>query len=205
MTIAYWPTTLKELASFIETSEAFSNNLNLLKKAIGLCCSFLTVKDDRVYFVHQSAKNFLVEKASNEIFPPRMEGVHHTIFSRSLQTMGRTLRRNIYSLHVPGFPISQVKQPERDPLASVQYSGIYWVNHLLDYHFHQTAKQHEDLQDGGMVDKFLRKKYLHWLEALALLGGIPKGILAMSRLADLVQVSHETLQLCSPRVALMLR
>lgn len=119
--------------------------------------------------------------------------------------MGRTLRRNIYSLHVPGFPISQVKQPERDPLASVQYSGIYWVNHLLDYHFHQTAKQHEDLQDGGMVDKFLRKKYLHWLEALALLGGIPKGILAMSRLADLVQVSHETLQLCSPRVALMLR
>lgn len=204
MTVAYRPTTLKELASFIETSEALSDNLDLLKTDIDLCGSFLTVKDNTVYFVHQSTKDFLAEKASSEIFPSGMEEIHHTIFSRSLHTMRRTMQRDIYSLHAPGFPINRVKQPERDPLASVRYSCIHWVNHLHDYHSRQTAKQHEDLQDGSMVDKFLRKHYLHWLEALALLGGLSEGILAMSQLADLAQVSHETLLLCSPQVVLTL-
>lgn len=204
MAVAYRPTTLKELASFIETSEAPSNNIDSLKTDIGLCGSFLTVRDNTVYFVHQSAKDFLVDKASNEIFPSGMGEVHHTIFSRSLQMMRRTLQRDIYSLHMPGFPINQVKPPEPDPLASVRYSCIHWVKHLHDYHSCKMAKPHEDLQDGGIVDNFLRKNYLHWLEALALLGGIPEGVLAMSQLADLVQVSHETLLLHSPQVVLIL-
>lgn len=204
MTVVYQPVTLKELASLTETSKALSDIAELSEADIGLCGSFLTVKDNTVYFVHQSAKDFLVEKASSEIFPSGMEGVHHTISSKSLQAMTRILQRDIYSLHAPGFPVDQVKQPEQDPLASVRYSCIHWVNHLHDYNSQQTTKHREDLQDGGMVDRFLREKYLHWLEALALLGGYPEGILVMSRLEGLAQVSHETPLLCSPQVVLML-
>ena len=46
--------------------------------------------------------------------------------------MSQTLQRDVYSLRAPGFPIDKVKQPDPDPLAAVQYSGLYWVTHLLD-------------------------------------------------------------------------
>lgn len=124
MIVAYRPVTLKELASLVETSEALSDNAELSETDIGLCGSFLTVRFDTVYFVHQSAKDFLVEKASNEIFPSGMEEVHYKTFCRSLQTMRRILRRDIYCLHKPGFPVNQVKKPKNDPLASVQYNRL---------------------------------------------------------------------------------
>lgn len=110
MTVVYWPTTLKELVSFVETLDAIFDNLDLLKTDIGLCSSFLIVKDNTVYFVHQSAKDSLMEKASSETFPSGMEEVHHKISSRSLQTK-RTLWYGIYSLYASGFPITRLNNP----------------------------------------------------------------------------------------------
>jgi hypothetical protein len=46
--------------------------------------------------------------------------------------MSGTLRRDIYSLGNPGFPIHNVKNPEPDPLATIRYSYVYWVYHLYD-------------------------------------------------------------------------
>jgi hypothetical protein len=39
--------------------------------------------------------------------------------------MSRTLRRDIYDLGSPGFPIDEVKKPESDLLAAIRYSCIY--------------------------------------------------------------------------------
>jgi hypothetical protein len=191
MAVVYRPITLTELVSFTEPSEDISDNLDSLKLDISLCGSYLIVKDDIVYFVHQSAKDFLVENSSNVIFPTGAEEVHHTMFSRSLQAMEKALRRNIYSLCALGLPISQVKQPKRDPLASVKYSCIHWVDHLHDSHSSGTPVRLEDLQDGGVVDNFLRANYLHWLEALSLIGGVSDGALSMLKLEGLVQVGVE--------------
>ena len=141
--------------------------------------------------MHQSAKDFLLGKASDEIFPSRMQEVHYTIFSRSLQTMSRTLRRDIYGLHAPGFPVDQINEPEPDPLAAVRYSCIYWVDHLRDFDSSRNAK--DDLQDGGAVDKFLRQKYIYWLEALSLLRSMSEGVLLMAKLEGLLQVSFKSL------------
>ena len=183
----YRPITLKELTSFDEVLEATSDDLELLGEIIGLCGSFLTIRDDIVYFVHQSAKDFLLGKASDGIFPSGMQEVHYMIFSRSLQTMSRTLRRDIYGLRAPGFPIDQINEPEPDPLAAVRYSCIYWVDHLRDFDSSRNAK--DELQDGGAVDKFLRQKYIYWLEALSLLRSMSEGVLLMAKLEDLLQVS----------------
>ena len=130
--------------------------------------------------------DFLLTKASDRIFPSGIQEVHHTIFSRSLQTMLRTLKRDIYNLHAPGFPIDQVKEPEPDPLATVRYSCIYWVDHLRDC---GSSKNADDLQDGGAVDKFLTQKYLYWLEGLSLHRSISDGVLVMAKLEGLLQVS----------------
>lgn len=187
MTAVYRPITLKELASFSEVLVDHSNDSEALEKAISLCGSFLTVREETVYFVHQSAKDFLTEKAFDELFPSGIELVHHIIFSRSLSNMGQALRRDIYSLRNPGFPIDKVKRPQPDPLGAVQYSCIYWVDHLHDARHIAAAKRS---QDSGKIYSFLREKYLYWLEALSLQGSISQGVRSMSKLEELVQVSN---------------
>jgi hypothetical protein len=42
-----------------------------------------------------------------------------------------------------------------------------------------------------MVDVFIRKKFLYWLEALSLCRGMPKGVLTMTKLEVLIQVSFK--------------
>jgi hypothetical protein len=98
--------------------------------------------------------------------------------------MGKTLRRNIYDLHFPGFSVDRVNPPQPDPLAPARYSCVYWTDHLLC----APSRNANDLQDGGSVDKFLRRSYLYWLEALSLLRSISEGILSIAKLDALLQV-----------------
>jgi len=186
--IVYQPITLKELTSLIEILEDMSDDLESLREIISLCGSFLTIREGTIYFVHQSAKDYLFAKAFNEIFPSGRGEAHYVIFSRSLQVMSRTLRRDIYSLHALGYPIERVKQPDPDPLAASRYSCIYWVDHLCDWNSNSYANHKVDLQDGGIVDVFVRKKYLYWLEALSLCRSMSEGVLSMAKLEALIQV-----------------
>jgi hypothetical protein len=190
-TTVYRPITLKELTIFDDVLEATSDDLESLGEIIGLCGSFLTIREGIVYFVHQSAKDFLLRKASDGIFPSGMQEIHCTIFLRSLQVMSRTLRRDIYGLCAPGFPIDLVEQPDPNPLTAADYSCVYWVDHLCDWDSSKSAKHRDDLQDGGAVDKFLRQKYLYWLEGLSLRRSISEGVLSMAKLEGLLQVSFK--------------
>ncbi|RYP12681.1 hypothetical protein DL765_007220 [Monosporascus sp. GIB2] len=109
---------------------------------------------------------------------------------RSLQIMSRTLQRNIYRLNDPGLPTDQVTPPDPDPLAAARYSCIHWVDHLAECKPDEQV-QYDDFRDGGIIDSFLRWHYLHWLEALSILGGISEGILAMSKLDRIFQPAVE--------------
>ncbi|KAK5311180.1 hypothetical protein LTR93_011809 [Exophiala xenobiotica] len=97
----YEPISLTELASVIDMLEDTSDDTESLQEIIGLCGSFLTIRNDTVYFVHQSAKDYLHTKAFAEIFPSGKEETHDRIFSRSLEVMSRTLRRDMYGLCAP--------------------------------------------------------------------------------------------------------
>jgi hypothetical protein len=182
----YRPITLDELISFVDIPNGVSDDESLTE-IIGLCGSFLTLRERTISFVHQSAKDFLLEKASQEIFLSRIEDEHYTIFSRSLQVMLRTLRRDVYSLSAPGFSIDQLKQPNPDPLAAARYSCLYWVDHLLNCD--TTEKTRNDLKDSGLVDKFLRQCYLYWLEALSLMRGLSSCIVMIRNLENKLKVN----------------
>jgi hypothetical protein len=183
----YRPITLKELTSLVEILEDMIDNLASLREIIGLCGSFLTIRQDTVYFVHQSVKDYLFREAFDIVFPSGRGEAHHVIFSRSLQIMSRVLRKDIYGLRALGYPIEQVKRPNPDPLAASRYSCIYWVNHLYDWNSNSCANR-ADLQDRGSVDEFMRKKYLYWLEALSLCRRMSDGIVSMAKLEALIQV-----------------
>ena len=153
-----------------------------------MCGSFLTIRNNNVYIIHQSAKEFLTREASHNIFPCGIRDVHHSIFLRSLQVMSKTLRRDMYSLRALGYPTKWIKQPDPDPLAATRYSCIYWVDHLCDWNPTSSANHRVSLQDGGAVDSFVRKKYLYWLEALSLCKSMSQGVVSMAKLQALTQV-----------------
>ncbi|KAH8651716.1 hypothetical protein BGZ61DRAFT_229661 [Ilyonectria robusta] len=185
--VVYRPITLDELKVLVESLEDLDQDD--LEEIIRSCGSFLTLREGVIYFVHQSAKDFLLNKASDQILPSGAAHQHHAIFSRSLEALSETLERDVYELGVPGFPIDQVSPPDPDPLASIRYSCVFWVDHLDDSE--PWAKMSDkDLQDAGIVDDFLRKKYLYWLESLSLLRSMSEGVMAVQKLEALVKTKE---------------
>jgi len=189
--VVYRPITLEELTSLTEMREDIATNLQSVRDVVSLCGSFLAVREDTIYFVHQSAKDFLFTKADADIFPSGEEEVHYRIVSRSLQVMSKTLQRDMYSLHALGYPAEQVPQLDPDPLATVRYSCIYWIDHLHDWSLSSSTNPQgsADLQDRGAIHQFLSEKYLYWLEALSLCKNMSKGVVSMAKLEAFMQVS----------------
>ncbi|CAN9463327.1 unnamed protein product [Alternaria alternata] len=153
--ILYRPVAVPELVALVEQLEDL-DDLESVREIIGFCRSFLTLREDTVYFVHQSAKDFLFAKAYSKAFPAGSEAVHQTIFSRSLAILSRTLHRDIYSLEGPGYPIENVKLPEADPLAVSRYPCIYWIDHLHDSEPKCWPNSVADLQMRAVYN-FLRR------------------------------------------------
>jgi hypothetical protein len=185
--VFYRPVTLTELTSLVDIPKTISRNLKWLAQIISLCGSFLTVRGDVIYFVHQSAKDYLLTKASAEILPLGEGQVHRETFQRSIFAMSITLKRDIYEIHAPGCLIEQVQAPSPDPLSPPRYSCIHWVDHLCAWK-PSARDSFADLHLGGSVDMFLRNKYLYWLEALSLCRSMSQGLLGMARLESLIEV-----------------
>lgn len=170
--------------------EDMTNDLESLREIISLCDLFLTIQDNVIYFLHQSAKDFLLAGAFHVIFPSGREEAHYEVFSRSLQAMSRTLQRNIYGLDGLGYPIEKVEQPDSDPLAVLHYSCSYWIDHLCHWNSSSSTNHKVDLQDGGVVDRFLRQNFLYWLEALSLCKSFSKGVVSMEKLETFMLVIY---------------
>ena len=188
VTVAYRPLNIHELAVLCGLPLQISSNATNIKTIIGKCGSFLAIQDNTVYFLHQSAQNFLLSQAFNTIYPSGKEEVHYTVFQRSLYIMSKTLRRDMDSLGAPGSTIDHIEQPDPDPLAASRYACIYWVDHLFDWNTNAGTSNKADIQDGGLVDVFMREKYLYWLEALSLCGSMPAGVVSMMKLDALLKV-----------------
>jgi hypothetical protein len=188
ITLVYQPITLEELVTLVVELEDTTHDPESVQEIISLCGSFLTLRANTIYFVHQSAKDFLLTKVVREVFPSGKEDVHSALCTGSLRNLSKTLRRDIYGLKALGYSITEVKQPDPDPLAESRYSCVYWVDHLCASILQSSVICTEDLQDRGSINTFLQEKYLYWLEALSLCKSIPKGVVSMAKLSSLVQV-----------------
>lgn len=184
--LAYRPITLTELTSLIDMPEDMSEDFKWLRVIKAVCSTFLAIRDDKIYFVHQTAKDYLLSEASsNEIFPSGQQKIHYEIFSRSLRVMLRTLQRDIYGIGTFGYPIDLVTSPDPDPLLASYYSCVYWIDHLCD----SGANHRTYLQVEVPIENFLRTKFLYWLEALSLCRDISKGVMSILKLEALIQVT----------------
>ncbi|KAJ8067044.1 hypothetical protein OCU04_004424 [Sclerotinia nivalis] len=176
--VAFRPITLCELACLIG-SEIY------LEEIIQLCGSFLIVRNQSIFFVHKSAKDFLLENAAETIFPNGIGKVNEKIFLNSIIEMSNILKENIYDLRHPGFPTNKVKQPDPDPLAYIRYSCTYWVNHFMGGN---PPKTENHVQNNNKVYNFLTEHLLHWLEVMSLMENISGCIVAISSLENYISV-----------------
>ncbi|KAJ5987082.1 hypothetical protein N7451_011447, partial [Penicillium sp. IBT 35674x] len=184
LSTVYRPITLDELKCYVDFPDMI-DDYDALSEIIAFCGSFLTLREDTVVFVHQSAKDFLLTRELTDIMPTGIKGEHHTTFLRSLYVMSNTLRRDIFGYQNPGLPITKIKKPSPCPLMAIKYACVHWVEHLQDCNAIEDF--HGDLADQGSVDLFLQREYLYWLEALALLRSMSEGITAMLKLEALLR------------------
>jgi hypothetical protein len=188
MTIVYRPISSKELVALVESLRDLKEKDVL--EIIAHCGSFLTLRDNTVYFVHQSANDFLLSDARDQLFPDSIQAVHQEIFSRSLAILSKTLRKDMYKLKELGISIddAEARAPEQHPLAASRYSCIYWIDHLYDSKREGKAGLCDNLQSADLLEEFIREKYLYWLEGLSLCKSLAKGATSIGTLRSMLQV-----------------
>lgn len=171
---AFRPLSLDELHSLVDDEEIAVKEL---EDIVDLCGSFLTIQHRVIYFIHDSAKDFLLNEASGFRFSRKQQ--HAVMFSQSLSNLTRSLQRDILQLE------SCNPRTVQEALGSISYQCLHWISHLIGSE-KPTATQ--ELLDGSLLDLFLRQRFLFWLEALGHLKSIGLGISGMLKLEYMLNV-----------------
>ncbi|KAJ5901617.1 WD40 repeat-like protein [Penicillium taxi] len=195
VTTVYRPITLDELSLYLDSQDELTSDD--LQEIVKLCGSFLTLQTCTITLIHQSAQDFLSKHLFKTTPPNGIQEIHYSIFSKSLESVHANLKRDIYNLGNDTVSISEVKQPEPDPLATMRYACLFWVDHLNDYF--RNNETSEQIQDTMLLDTFLRQDLLHWLEALSLIRNLPEGAKSMLTLEGLLKARARDTELI-PRV-----
>ncbi|KAI8653760.1 NACHT domain-containing protein [Fusarium sp. Ph1] len=174
--IAYRPLSLDELQVLMPDLHGYGPEE--LRDLIGECGSFLTLQGDVIYFVHQSAQDFLIDGGKDEIFPSGIHEQHRVLFRRSLEAP-TVLKRDLYGLKSPGVFVEDITSPDPDPLSPLRYASLYWIDH-----FENTNKS-RNMSDYKAIEEFLREKYLYWLETLSLQRVLEQGPGKLQRLKNI--------------------
>ena len=141
--------------------------------------------DIPVRLLHLSFREFLVDASKKEKSPFWVDerARHESLASHCLQLMSGPdgVRQNMCDLQ-PGTLRSEVDERKITShlSAELQYACRYWVYHL---------KQSQRLvSDKATADTFLQKHFLHWLEAMSLIGDTNKCVSLLETLSTLVEV-----------------
>lgn len=186
--VAFEPLALAELAASHDTLHEFVTDLSTFEEIVNSCGSFLTIREGVVYMVHQSAKDYLLEKAADKIMASGLAQQHDMVFQSSLAMMSRFLQRDLYGLDDPGVLIDEIQAPSPDPLSCIRYACVHWVDHLCKSGFLGTEEHDTEL--ATLVTKFIQDKYLYWLEAMSLLRRVSEAIKAVRRLENVSVSTH---------------
>jgi len=181
--VAYRPLRFQEIISFLPLPEGHNCDDQALIDIIERCGSFLTIRQETIYFIHQSAKDYFVGGDGHTILSFNEANEHSKIIHWSLAIMPHYLRKDMYDLEKRG-DIAEIPLIDRNygPLVPIKYMCHFWVKHLISYIDSGTARENRILYDHGEIHKFLQKHFLHWIEALALLGQLVEGVLMIKDL-----------------------
>lgn len=164
--LAYRPLSILELG-FVAGLEP-DVRLGIIVKECGL---LLVTKNQTVRLAHGSVKGYL----GTVFHPAEVQQGHMAIFKRSIDGISR-LKQNIYDLKNDYRP-EDIALPDPDPLLPMQYSCLYWGDHLMEQ---------SNWQEKAWL--FLKDHFLRWVECLSALQSFNKGIQLIRNLRRSAQV-----------------
>ncbi|RDW65768.1 uncharacterized protein DSM5745_09507 [Aspergillus mulundensis] len=179
ITLAQRPLHITELAIVADLPQEFGE-VAYLEEIVDHCGSFLTIRDGTIYFIHQSAREYVLSIQGKGRFSETPGHTQAGIVLRGLDTMSATLQKDIWGLGDPACEIDAIEPPRSDPLRLVRYFCEYWIEHLCNLDL--PAQQAIGLSDSGAVLGFLRRHLLHWVEALSIIGKLQVASNMMERL-----------------------
>jgi hypothetical protein len=143
-------------------------------------------QDSPVRLLHLSFRDFLIDpEKRGSLFWVDESETHKIIATKCLELMSKPdcLRENICSLETSGKLRTEIDcRIINDSLQTdVRYACRYWVHHL------EQSKGR--IRDQSRVHSFLQKHFLHWLEALSLMGRISESIGLIGTLQSIIAVS----------------
>lgn len=174
------PMDVPNLAALLRIDEkALRNSLSKLNAVIDI------PPTGAIQILHQSFKEFMMSNDADSVLHTNGRSDlacgtgerRNAILNDVLQVLQTNLRFNICKLETSylknsEMPDLQQKLDTHIPM-HLQYCCEFWADHLLE--------KHEDPQTLKMVNGFLRKKFLFWLEVLGLLKMVPHGQQALSK------------------------
>uniref|UniRef100_A0A8H7NM14 Mitochondrial division protein 1 n=1 Tax=Bionectria ochroleuca TaxID=29856 RepID=A0A8H7NM14_BIOOC len=172
------PLSTSALASilFIE-QETVDIRLDLLHSVLSVPAS----SEEPVRLFHLSFRDFLLDqdKRDNHAFWIDERDSHRTL-GRNCLTLMNKLKEDICDLRLPG---TRAKNVSPGKLATflpphLQYACLYWVYHISEAELHG--------EDIGSVHDFLKSHFLHWIEALSLMGQGLESIRLVNKLISIV-------------------
>ena len=181
--LAYRPLSLGELGMLVPFPP------EQVARIVGECGSLLSVSSGTVNLVHLSAKDYLREKYSARLSTASIAQGHAAMSEYCLGALGG-LHKNMYGISLGPRP-KGAAVPQPDPLASLRYACLFWVDHLHDAGGQASPLPVDDKSRAitKLVYAFLQEHFLHWLESLSLLNQISNGIVSMRSLLALFPVS----------------
>ncbi|PNP45936.1 hypothetical protein THARTR1_10878 [Trichoderma harzianum] len=184
--LAFRPIFLSELAALSGMSH------NMAMAAIELCGSFLATREETVYLIHQSAKDYLHDNFNRRLESSGTTQGHLDIGRRSIGAMVKVLKQNMFDLDT-GFRPESLKPPHLDRLASIWYSCVFWADHFVAG-TRENPEGKRALADDGEVIGFLRERVLQWLEYLSVPERLSNGLYSIRKLLHVTQsrVNHST-------------
>ena len=193
--VAYRPLRLQELVATAKLPSTILDSVQSLSDLVHRCGSFLTIREETIYFIHQSAKDYLVTGNGRKIFCTSIAEEHGKIMHRSLDILSKSLKKDLCGLRDPGTLIRG--KLSKSPLHCIEYACSYWVYHLSDHVADSRCAEmnRSTFSDRGKVHMFLQMHLLHWLEALSLSGRLTDGVLMAQQLRSIVDVSIPSISL----------
>jgi len=161
----------------------------MVSKTLDSVRSVLNVPDNEsqpIRLFHLSFRDFLQDSQRCRDFRFQIDEkeIHTSLFRNCMQHISQ-LQENICDLWGPGALITEIPDDtiQKSIPPHVQYACRYWLDH---WRLGNPLEVEEDIKT---IRQFLEQHFLHWLEALSLIGEVSNGVHMIIALEEILFVS----------------
>jgi len=160
------------------------------------CASFVRRQDDKIEFVHQSARDYLSGAEGQAALKPYPPYGHREAAVTCLNSLLHVLKPDLLGLVRPNATSAAITRVKDEGgalvLTAIDYAAVYWTRHFVAAI--KSGEGHDvlDLQEHGQV--FMQTRLLEWLECLTLMNSLPQAVIGLRAMEAVVEVSRSCCQ-----------